>query len=372
MTAPQRNEQPFNRSRPEPAGRVLLFDRRPRGRRAPLYASGADLGYTMPAHQVQEFVRLAIKHRWDLPAFVRMAKISPPTHLHHCLEITRSNVTLGTQHLWRVADDDLMGLGRISLPSGALRLLAFALCSAPTLATAVTRYGEFRAALPGLPALTVDQSGDIASLSIDLAALDACVGLVSEGLLAVVHRVINWAIRRPLVLRRVEVAHPRPAGPTNYHIVFGAPTLFDATKAALVFNADVLAEPLVRSHDDVERFLEDAPASLLAECDFYTSHSDRVRRIIEDRLGNPPCTIEQIAAGVGMSRPTLWRRLREENTSISEIRDQVLREAALTSLARGDETIAELSQRLGFSEPSAFSRAFRRWTGYSPSNYQTR
>jgi AraC-like DNA-binding protein len=152
-------------------------------------------------------------------------------------------------------------------------------------------------------------------------------------------------------------------------MMFGAPVFFEAATAALVFDADVLARGFVRQHDDVERLLEDAPANLLAERTFYTTISDQVRHIIEDCLGDPSCTSEKIAAGVGMSRPTLWRRLREENTSISQIRDEVLRDAALAGLERGDQTVAELSQFLGFSEPSAFSRAFRRWTGCSPRNY---
>lgn len=91
----------------------------------------------------------------------------------------------------------------------------------------------------------------------------------------------------------------------------------------------------------------------------------RVRAIVEPG-------IEDIAAELAMSPQTLRRRLRDEgNTSPREIREQILRDAAISSLVRGEETVTALSRRLGFSEPSAFSRAFRRWTGSPPGSYQS-
>jgi AraC-like DNA-binding protein len=66
------------------------------------------------------------------------------------------------------------------------------------------------------------------------------------------------------------------------------------------------------------------------------------------------------------------RLLREEGTSVTRIREDLLRDAAITSLVRGEETVTQLSERLGFSEPSAFHRAFRRWTGSAPGAYRPR
>lgn len=364
--------QPHHRLRTEHPSRVRCLDPTVREGKPGAAPPGLDAGFNLGPEQVKEFLRLATRHRWDLAELMRAAKICAPTHVNQCVQVSRHSASLGLQHLWRVTDDDLMGLGSIQVPRGTLRLLTFAICGAPNLAVALRRYHEFRAAFPGLPAITIEESQGTVALSIDHAAVGASSSsAVSVGLLAVVHRVINWATRRPLVLHRVELPHARPTTHGDYRQLFGAPALFAASRAALVFNADFLTQSFVRSHHDIERFVDDAPAHLLAECDFhYTSVADQVRRIIEDRLGNPSCTSDDIAAEVRMSRPTLWRRLREENTSISQIRDQVLRDAALAALSCGTHTVAQLSQRLGFSEPSAFSRAFRRWTGSSPRNYQ--
>jgi AraC-like DNA-binding protein len=79
---------------------------------------------------------------------------------------------------------------------------------------------------------------------------------------------------------------------------------------------------------------------------------------------------EQVAARLSISPQTLRRKLAAERTSFQRVRDQLRRDVAVSALARGDASIEQLSERLGFSEPSAFHRAFRRWTGATPRAYQ--
>ena len=73
-----------------------------------------------------------------------------------------------------------------------------------------------------------------------------------------------------------------------------------------------------------------------------------------------------------MSVHHLRRLLREEDTTVSDLRRDLMRDTAINSLVIGKESIDELSARLGFSEPSAFRRAFRRWTGMPPGAYRPR
>src|SRR5258705_1929582 len=329
-----------------------------------------EFGYTMPAHRVREIARLAIRHGWDIEGALRAVGMPPPSPGLQYPRITRTATTAVLQHLWRTTNDELMGLGPKPVPLGTFRLLAFALCSAPNLSTALARFGECRSALPGIPAVFASSSDGATTLAIDIAGFTEPLDLLADVLLALTHRAINWAIRRPLCLQRVDLPHRRPRGNTDYHVMFGAPVEFSAPRAALIFDCAALSEPIVRDQAEVEKFLRDSPSGMIAQFDFYSSHSDRVRRIIEARLGGRRCTADEIAAGVGMSRQTLRRRLRDENTSGTDIKDDVLREAAMASLAKGDETIAALSQRHGFSEPSAFTRALRRSTGGPPRSYR--
>ncbi|MEU6975205.1 MULTISPECIES: AraC family transcriptional regulator [unclassified Streptomyces] len=97
----------------------------------------------------------------------------------------------------------------------------------------------------------------------------------------------------------------------------------------------------------------------------------RVRRLIGAALADgavpPP---EEVARLLAVSPQTLRRRLAAEGTTYRLLRDQVRRDHALAELAGGSPSIEGLSRRLGFSEPSAFHRAFRRWTGVTPGVYQ--
>ncbi|GAA2772615.1 helix-turn-helix domain-containing protein [Streptomyces showdoensis] len=97
----------------------------------------------------------------------------------------------------------------------------------------------------------------------------------------------------------------------------------------------------------------------------------RVRRMIGAALADGPVPPpEELARRLAVSPQTLRRRLAAEGTTYRLLRDQARRDHALAALARGPQSIEGLSRRLGFSEPSAFHRAFRRWTGVTPGAYQ--
>ncbi|WP_338089162.1 helix-turn-helix transcriptional regulator [Nannocystis pusilla] len=87
-------------------------------------------------------------------------------------------------------------------------------------------------------------------------------------------------------------------------------------------------------------------------------------------LGDGDALAESVARALGTSERTMQRRLRQAGTSFRDVVDDVRREAALAQLGRRDATVTDIAFMLGFSDLSAFSRAFRRWTGASPSEYR--
>jgi AraC-like DNA-binding protein len=92
----------------------------------------------------------------------------------------------------------------------------------------------------------------------------------------------------------------------------------------------------------------------------------RVEREISASLSVRSPTIDEVAAAAGCTRQTLYRRLRALGTSFEEIRADLLRRRALHLIQTERLSIKEVSYQLGFSEASAFSRAFKRWTGMCP------
>jgi AraC-like DNA-binding protein len=135
-----------------------------------------------------------------------------------------------------------------------------------------------------------------------------------------------------------------------------------------------LQAPVMRTEAELDEFIASSPAGLLTRPAHEATVADQVRRMVEHAIRPGRSTTmpsgDDVAARLSVSPQTLRRWLASYGTSLREVRDAVLRDAAIMSLVDGDEPIGDLALRLGFSEPSAFTRAFRRWTGNPPSAYR--
>jgi AraC-like DNA-binding protein len=188
--------------------------------------------------------------------------------------------------------------------------------------------------------------------------------------LAVVHRFAGWLVGQQLVLNSARLPGASPPNAADYVQVYGVAPVFGSTTAEITFAGRYLRAQLIRSESDLDALLRTSPNALLFRQDYNPSASSRVRRILE--RSSTPGTVSAAAAAkqLSVSDQHLRRLLREEGASFRQIKEDVLRDEAVTSLVRGRETVDALSDRLGFSEPSAFRRAFRRWTGSQPSSYR--
>ena len=95
-----------------------------------------------------------------------------------------------------------------------------------------------------------------------------------------------------------------------------------------------------------------------------------VESAIEPLLGSGEVSIDRVARELGMSRQTLYRRLKAEGTTFEELLDAKRRQLAVRYLALDRSSVKAAAYKLGFSDPAAFSRAFKRWTGTSPSSFR--
>jgi len=326
--------------------------------------------YTIPIQRVQVLVGIALARGWDIEGMLETADISADLLPEGRARVTTEQLTMLIKQLWRATDDELLGFGLRPVPRGTFRLLCIAVLTATNLRAAIERFDDFGRAAPGMPPIRVDVHDGQARVSIDISKIEQPINLLIDTLLAITHRFFAWAIGKRIPLGLVELPYDEPAHVDDYDLIFGAPVAFSTSRCALLFDADVLNAPIVRDEAALNEFLRDAPAGVLTRRTYATSVSSQVRVLLAGGLSGEWLTVDEIAAELLMSPQTLRRKLREENTSPREIKEEILRDAAIASLARGDETVAALSRRLGFSEPSAFSRAFRRWTGSPPGSYQ--
>jgi AraC-like DNA-binding protein len=164
---------------------------------------------------------------------------------------------------------------------------------------------------------------------------------------------------------RLRLRGPRPAEASAYVDVLGVPVSFRAPQDVLVMPAALLASPLPGADAGLSGVLARATDRMLAGLPASSRVADQVRALLPELLPESGADLAHLAARLRMSPRTLQRRLRDEGTSLEAEREAFRRQQAHV-LLEAATPIAEVAWRLGYSAPSAFHHAFRRWTGQSP------
>jgi AraC-like DNA-binding protein len=160
---------------------------------------------------------------------------------------------------------------------------------------------------------------------------------------------------------RVLFSHSKPTDVSPYRRAFQAPCQFNAERTALVFPTSVLDHDLVGADPEQLRILE---ARAHARDDLSVVF--RLRRSLRILLLGQGASGDEVARLLSMHHRTLNRRLKAEGTTFQQLLDEVRFEAACQLLDTARIPITEIAVSLGYAETSAFSRAFRRWSGATP------
>ena len=167
----------------------------------------------------------------------------------------------------------------------------------------------------------------------------------------------------------VRFSHPAPRDTRAIEAFFKAPVRFACPESQLVIEAALLATPLLKADPDLAAFFAHRADDLL-ERHSAEGLAPRLRVLLEGELGRVLPTLETAATRLGVSARTLRRRLQEEGTTFQDTLDETRCELAKRHLGEDKLALGEVAFLLGFSEPSAFHRAFKRWTGQTPLSYR--
>jgi AraC-like DNA-binding protein len=179
-----------------------------------------------------------------------------------------------------------------------------------------------------------------------------------------------WLVGRRIPLQGIDFVCPRPSERTDYDQFFGLPVHFDQPQCRLIFNASYLDLPTIRSERALKTFLRGAPGNLLVR---YRHDAGWVAMIREHLKSLPAAewpVFDTLAERLSVTPATLRRRLRSEGQSFASIKDEMRGSLAQSLLRESELSVAEIACELGFTEPSAFHRAFRKWTGASPGSFR--
>lgn len=166
----------------------------------------------------------------------------------------------------------------------------------------------------------------------------------------------------------VHFAQSAPADTRDFRRVFRAPIAFGQDADLIALPRDVLEQPVERSNPELRRLLDRHLQDLKA--DVSEAIEAQVRKAIRSSLSRQDCSIEEVAAILSIAPRTLQRQLQQRGTSFSQLLEEVRASAARRHLTESQLTLTQLAAILGYSELSAFSRAFHRWHGQSPQQWQ--
>jgi AraC-like DNA-binding protein len=190
--------------------------------------------------------------------------------------------------------------------------------------------------------------------------------VVETILIGIVHQ-LRLLTNRHVVPMSLAMRHPRPrSGEREHERLFGTRPRFGAEVDEVVIANVDLDVPLRSANQALlAAFDSHAEAALAALARQDTMASRTSAEIIAALKGEAP-SIGVVARALAMSPRTLQRGLAAEGTSFQSLLDVVRRELAIRHLAAPDATVAKVAWLVGFAEPGAFHRAFRRWTGQTP------
>jgi len=176
--------------------------------------------------------------------------------------------------------------------------------------------------------------------------------------------------RTPLAAIAMRFRHPAPASVAAHARMFHVAPVFSAPETELELPRAVLQLPIPDAQPGVLTYLDAYAHDVIAKLPDDDDLVSAVERLVASELGRGVPELEGVAIQLGMTARTLQRRLGELETSYQTLIDHVRRRYAERYLADDRLAIAEVSFLVGFSEPSNFHRAFRRWTGETPAAFR--
>ncbi len=284
--------------------------------------------------------------------------------------------TTKTMKLWRLAvaatGDPAFGLvaARHFQPA-VLHGLGFAWLASDTLRDALGRLVKYSHLINALPDFRLEDGEDTVDLVVTVPDLGPNFShAATDAGLAMFLRMCQITAANDVMPVHVALQRPEPVDKKPYTAMFGPSIEYSADAHRLSFDATLANTPLSTAHPELARLNDQTVIDYLARYE-RSNLAMQVRAKIIEGLPDGRPSQEDIAQTLNTSLRSLQRKLRDEDTSFKDLLNETQQELALQYIRDTSRTIGEITYLLGFSEPSNFTRAFKRWTGKSPGEFRS-
>tara|TARA_B110000503_G_C7171773_1_gene424661 strand:+ start:6187 stop:7233 length:1047 start_codon:yes stop_codon:yes gene_type:complete len=297
---------------------------------------------------------------------VQTAFVSREQYSRLCLELIRE-----------LGDESGGVMPDVRTPLGTTRMIAISMINSSTLAAAMHRGIQFnqvcrvRKDAEVVNQLIVDEERKEGTLTYFCGddAREVQHSVLCN--LAIWMRFSGWLIDQHIDVTSAHCAGPQPKFLAGIRHFFPCPVEYGQRENSVTFSARHLKSELVRDEEDLTEFLKLAPYYMVIQPEASKlSITHRIRKILGHDFRQEMPSFEGLTKQLNMSARTLRRRLDKEGTSYQRIKDNSRRDMAISMLSRDGLTVSEVAEQVGFSDPSAFHRSFKKWTGQSPGSYR--
>ena len=281
------------------------------------------------------------------------------------------------QHLWQLAVEETgqEAFGILLMedfPPTALQGLGFAWLASDTLRDAINRlqrYSHFISTASNFTLFKKNGKYHLVSSSVPDYMGDL-VPASSDAALAAIIQMCRLSAAPDMVPLQVDLSHEPPGDIKIFDDFFRAPLNFSAERNALIFDQEQIEKKLVYSNPKLARANDQMVVDYLHR--FRSENiAQKVRIEIIDHLPAGVPSQKEIAQSLNLSLRSMQRQLQREKTTFKSSLENVRKTLARNYLKKSSRSIGEIAYLLGFSEPSSFVRAFKRWNGKTPSQYRS-
>ena len=313
----------------------------------------------------------AVAQGLDPISLLRKNRVSPRLMLEGNARISIERFADLQVATMQAMNDETLGYGTQPMPLGCWSMMCHAVIGCETLGEALSRSCRFYQLFELGVHPVLDEDGESAVIRLVPQDVNTPSNpFLHELLLFNLHRFASWLVQEHLPIQVVQLNYQPLAPALDYrHMFLANPVKFEQPHSQLLLSKGLLSKRITQNEASLRHFLRHPALIMLTQNYAINSWTSQVRDIVRRQLRDIS-ELNDVAVTLEVHPQTLRRRLAAEGTTFKDIKNQVRRDTALHFLGKQGLSIEEISHRAGFSESSAFIRAFKGWTGVTPYTYR--